>query len=346
MAADFRGIRRILGPTLKYVGGKLDVDGDFSGGGGGEGPPGPTGPQGPQGPPGEDGEDGEDGATGPTGPTGPQGPPGGAGDYPWLPIQFVEPAGGWDTSWDLDPRIMSDPDLAANGWTVALTASPYTVLTRAGDVRWMDHLWAAAASGQTPGVTYNYPPAAGTYYSTLYGGRLLIQLPGATDVSIYRSTTAVAALYKAGIGGGTRDGFGRQLYLSNGDPGATGVRCGFIHDSAHGVTTTGGSLGSIPIASGGSAAIDLSLEAPAWLAVGRATGSYLRPNARYLVSGSSPIQTTGALIDTQHGEGSITATSRCAVRLSMEPSTYETELVTPIEIFYIRRRPARADAFF
>lgn len=303
-------------------------------GGGGTGPAGPAGPTGATGP------------AGPTGATGPEGPPGPLGA--WVPIQFIEPPGGWDTSWDFDPQIATNPDLSANGWTVALTHTPWTVLTRAGDVRWYDHLWSAAASGQTPGVTYNYPPAAGTYYSSLVGGRLLIQLSGGADVSIYRSTTAVAALYTVGLGGGTATSTtGRRLYLANGNPGDTGVRCGYVSDATSGVTTTGGGMGTPPTPAGGSNAIALALEAPAWLAVGRATGSYLRPGSRFLLGSSIALVNTGSLIDTQHGEGSITATSRCGVQLSMGPSSgYHTQIDTPIEIYFIRRRPARADAFF
>lgn len=105
---------------------------------------------------GEDGADGADGAPGKDGYTGPL-----MGAY------------GTDP-WDFEASKATNPDLAANGWIVQFQNSPYTVLTRAGD------------------VDYSQPWApAGQYNSTLVGGVLVLQLPtfgGA--IQIYKATTA------------------------------------------------------------------------------------------------------------------------------------------------------------
>ncbi|HET8939008.1 MAG TPA: hypothetical protein VFN67_36440 [Polyangiales bacterium] len=262
------------------------------------------------------------------------------------PLPFWRPPGGWDTNFDFDAQVATSPDLSANGWTISLTHSPYTVLTRAGDVRSMDHLWSAAASGQAAGTTPNYPPAAGTYYSTLFGGRLLLQIPGNTDVSIHRATTPVASLYTAGIGGGSARDNGRLLYLSNGAPGAAGVTCAYTGDGGlgTGVTASGGTMGN-NIGGYGVHAMHFALEAPAWLAIASPVGRYLRPNQRPLFSNGSGLFVTGSLMDTQHGQN-LAALSRVGVRLISGPTTYNTELSAPIELFYIRRQPHRSIAYW
>lgn len=80
-----------------------------------------------------------------------------------------------DTSWDLDPRTMTDPDLANNGWTVTSTNSPYAVYPRTGEV--------------TPGIS----PNTGTYKSSLVNGQLRVQLPPNEAVLVTKSTVATQA---------------------------------------------------------------------------------------------------------------------------------------------------------
>lgn len=262
-----------------------------------------------------------------------------------IPLHFVKPAAGWDTSFDLDPLVMTDPDIAANGWSISLTHSPYTVLTRAGDVRWQDHIWGAAPSGQTPGVTPNYPPAAGTYYSTLLAGRLLLQLPGQTDVSIWRATSNPPAIYSVGLGGGSAGDNMRHLYMSNGAPGSAGVTCAWVNDGAVGVTGSGAGMPGGDTTYG---ALAMHFAIEAWASqVGHATGRYMRANHRPLFSAGSPAYiSAGSVLDTGHGNGVLSNTSRCGVRLRSGPTTYRSELHGPIELFYIRRRPHRAAAYW
>lgn len=73
---------------------------------------------------------------------------------------------------DLDARRMVNPDLSVNGWTVALRDSPFTVLTRAGN---LDRSLAGAV--------------AGTYRSELFGGILILQFPPGAQVQIYKAVT-------------------------------------------------------------------------------------------------------------------------------------------------------------
>ncbi|HET8939211.1 MAG TPA: hypothetical protein VFN67_37460 [Polyangiales bacterium] len=271
------------------------------------------------------------------------------------PLPFIKPAAGWDTAWDLDPQVMSTPDIAANGWNITLTHAPYTALTRAGDVRWMDHYWAVEAGlGGVPGTTVNYPPAPGTYYSTLLAGRLLIQIPGLIDVSIWRATSNPPSLYTAAAGGGSAGVNMRHLYLSNGAPGSAGVICAYTHDNqpAGQATAPGAAMG----------VLNTTYGAPAWhfafdayaSKAGHATGRYMRAMGRPLFGHGSGGGITSTMIDTQHGNGIYANTSRCALRLqSGPPSTagqpWELCLpypTAPIEVFYIRRQPHRAAAFW
>jgi hypothetical protein len=263
-----------------------------------------------------------------------------------LPLSFVKPAAGWDASFDLDPLVMTNPDIAANGWTISLTHTPYTALTRAGDVRWQDHLWGAAPSGQTPGVTPNYPPAVGTYYSTLFGGRLLLQLPGDQDVSIWRATSNPPSIYSVGIGGGTYWNTLRHLFLANGAPGAAGVVCGWVAENSQGQTSVGAAMGGA-WASAGMHAMHLALEAYA-SQVGHAVGRYVRAGVRPLFANGTPQHTSGALVDTQHGNGIYANTSRVGLRLMSGPAanSYLSALSGPIELFYIRRQPHRGSSYF
>jgi hypothetical protein len=271
---------------------------------------------------------------------------GSAGGAP-VPLPFVEPEAGWDTTFDFDASTAAGPDLSDNGWTVALTHSPYTELTRAGDVRWLDHTWAAGSS-PTPGVTYNYPPAANTYYSTLVGGRLLLQIPGGTDVSIYRDTTAEdGALFTAGVGGGSRDTNARSLWLSNGAPGSANVSCGYVSDHfLAGATSVGGAMPGMGGAPVGIRAGHLALAAPVMLATADPPGRWLQPNWRSLFDASMGGMTTGTLIDSGHGISGRPVTSRCGLRLMSGPATYITEAPSPIELFYIRRVPHRITPYF
>lgn len=59
---------------------------------------------------------------------------GGAGgssaSYPNVFVSTPEVA----DAWDLDPAVMTDPDLANNGWRVHQHLSPYTTFTRAGEI--------------------------------------------------------------------------------------------------------------------------------------------------------------------------------------------------------------------
>lgn len=265
-----------------------------------------------------------------------------------VPLPFVTPAGGWDTSFDFDPAVATNPDLSANGWTVALTHSPWTVLTRAGDVRWLDHVWAAAASGPVAGVTQNYPPAAGTYYSSLVGGRLLLQLPGQTDVSIYRATTATPQQVWAGVGGGSANNHARALYISSGNVGAAGVNAGYVNETTQGVSGYGTNLPGMAGAAVGSQAIHYALEASEFLAspADKPPGRYLRGGSRNLFGQSADGYATAALIDTGFGNGGNAPMSRVALRLYSGPVTYNTELTQPLQIFYIRRRPHRSAAYW
>jgi hypothetical protein len=80
-------------------------------------------------------------------------------------------------AWNLETRDWTDPDIAANGWTIHLLDSPWTVQTRAGD------------------IDMNSNPSANTYRSTLAGGLLNLQFPIGTFVTIYKTTTAAAFTY-------------------------------------------------------------------------------------------------------------------------------------------------------
>lgn len=80
-------------------------------------------------------------------------------------------------SWNLEARDWTNPDLAANGWTITLLDTPWTVQTRSGN------------------VDLNSDPAANTYRSTLAGGVLHLQFPVLTYVIIYKATAATAFTY-------------------------------------------------------------------------------------------------------------------------------------------------------
>lgn len=79
-------------------------------------------------------------------------------------------------SWDLETSTWTSADLATNGWTIKLAASPNTVLTRAG------------------GISFPFSaPAAGTYLSSLIGGKLWIQIP--TGGALITKATSGAHTY-------------------------------------------------------------------------------------------------------------------------------------------------------
>lgn len=80
-------------------------------------------------------------------------------------------------SWNLETRDWTNPDIAANGWTITLLDSPWTVQTRAGN------------------IDITSDPSANTYRSTLAGGMLHLQFPVNTYVLIYKTTTAPAFTY-------------------------------------------------------------------------------------------------------------------------------------------------------
>lgn len=93
--------------------------------------------------------------------------------YPFLALP--SPA----DSFNLEARLMTDPDLANNGWTVTQLDSPYTATTRAGN------------------VDLSSDPAANTYRSTLSNGILIIQLPPGAALAIFKACTSPAFTYKA-----------------------------------------------------------------------------------------------------------------------------------------------------
>lgn len=79
-------------------------------------------------------------------------------------------------AWDLDPELMTNPDLAANGWSVTALASPFTTLTRQGE------------------VLRNYSgtaPAGGKYNSSLVNGQLWFQ--PSVACMIWKATDAAHA---------------------------------------------------------------------------------------------------------------------------------------------------------
>lgn len=88
-------------------------------------------------------------------------------------------------AWDLDPALMTDPDLAANGWAINDFFSPWTTFTRVGEVN-------AGGIG------------ANQYRSSLKGGQLWLQLePGSNSPQkiavISKATTSAAWTYKADV---------------------------------------------------------------------------------------------------------------------------------------------------
>lgn len=81
-------------------------------------------------------------------------------------------------AWNLETRQWTDPDLANNGWSITLLASPYTTQTRAGN------------------VDLTSDPSANTYRSELRNGVLLLQFPLNVPVLIFKTTTNAAWSYK------------------------------------------------------------------------------------------------------------------------------------------------------
>lgn len=109
--------------------------------------------------------------------------------------------------WDFDAGLASDPDLAANGWTVRLQNSPWTSLTREGDIE------------------ITSAPAAGFYRSSLISGCLVCQFPTANVVSIYKATSADALTYRARVcGDRIFSNTSNYLWVANGvHPGELGT---------------------------------------------------------------------------------------------------------------------------
>lgn len=96
----------------------------------------------------------------------------GAGVFPYVSLYTSPPP---DEAWDLEARNMTDPDLAANGWTVSLfNVAPWTVLTRVGN------------------IDFAVAPGAGQYRSSLINGRLFVQTPTGAAVQIVRAVTATS----------------------------------------------------------------------------------------------------------------------------------------------------------
>lgn len=89
------------------------------------------------------------------------------------PYAWMAQAPSSPDAWDFDATLATDPDLANGGWTVKLNGAPYTVLTRSGDI-------------QAPALAT--APPAGTYWSTLINGRLVMRFPSAAGVEIFKAS--------------------------------------------------------------------------------------------------------------------------------------------------------------
>lgn len=87
-------------------------------------------------------------------------------------------------AWNFEARLCTNPDLAANGWSITLLDSPYTTQTR--------------AAGTAGNIDLSTSPAANTYRSQLAGGLLWLQFPDSSPaILIYKATTSAAFSYRA-----------------------------------------------------------------------------------------------------------------------------------------------------
>lgn len=139
----------------------------IGGGGGGAGTPGPPGADGAPGAPGADGAPGAAGATGPAGPPG-------ANAFPFIYVPSSP-----DT-WDLDAALMTDPDLANNGWSISSYFSPFGAFTRVGNI--------------------GGPISIGQYRSSLVNGQLWIELfpqsSSSPEIAVISKATTTGYTYK------------------------------------------------------------------------------------------------------------------------------------------------------
>lgn len=255
-----------------------------------------------------------------------------------MPPHTYPPPGGFDLAWDLDPSIMVNPDLLANGWNITLTNSPYTVITRSGDViSYETHLTT------NDGIAYNPTPPAGTYRSTLRDGRLLVQTARGEDVSIWRTIDMNAMFYSIGIGGGPRDNNVRQAWISNGAPGAANVCVLSFGDAGTPIINAVGS--PLPAAAGApvnAPAKNFSFNVPDLTVSGNFIGKWMQIMSYDLWSQSAPPH-VGSLSLVDHGIGARPPTQRVALRLRTEYVwNNEGNAERHFEIYYIRRQTWRA----
>lgn len=255
-----------------------------------------------------------------------------------MPPHTYPPPGGFDLAWDYDPSVATNPDLLANGWNVTLTNSPYTVITRAGDVvSYESHLTT------NDGINYNPTPAAGTYRSTLRDGRLLVQTAKGEDVSIWRTIDMTAKFYSIGIGGGPRDNNVRQAWISNGAPGAANVCVLSVGDLGTPIINAVGSpLPAAAAAAANAPARNFSFNVPDLSVSGNFIGKWMQIMVYDLWSQSSPPH-IGSLSQVDHGIGARPPTSRIGLRLRTEHTwSNEGNADRHFEIYYLRRQAWRA----
>lgn len=98
--------------------------------------------------------------------------------FPYLTI----PTGSAFDSWNLEPTLMTDPNLANNGWIVTLQNTSNTILSRSGDVQFNTST-----------------PTAGTYRSTLVNGQLWMQAPAAIVIAKATTSTGSSYTYKSRV---------------------------------------------------------------------------------------------------------------------------------------------------
>lgn len=254
-----------------------------------------------------------------------------------MPPRLFPPPTGYDLTWDFDPVIATNPDLLANGWNVTLTNSPYTVITRSGDViSYESHLTT------NDGIAYNPTPPAGTYRSTLRGGRLLVQTARGEDISIWRTTDAAARYYSVGIGGGPRDANVRQAWISNGAPGAANVGGLAVGDLGTPIVYT-----AVPWAAAAAAGVqacskNFGFNVPDLTVSGNFIGKWMQTVVYDLWEQSSPPH-VGSLTQVDFGIGARPQTARFGLRLRTENSWSDSgNADRHYEIYYLRRQPWRA----
>jgi hypothetical protein len=255
-----------------------------------------------------------------------------------MPAPTLPPPGGYDLTWDFDPNVATNPDLLANGWNVTLTNSPYTVITRSGDVVSYESYLTT-----NDGVAYDPTPATNTYRSTLRDGRLLVQTARGQDISIWRTTDAAARLYSIGVGGGPRDNNVRQAWISNGAPGAANVLGLAMGDSGSPITYGVATPFTAAAAAGAAAAAkNFFFNVPDLSVSGNGIGKWIQATVYDLWPQSAPAN-TGNLIQMDFGVGARPQTERVGLRLRTEFAFNNGgNADRHFEIYYLRRQPWRA----